>query len=343
MRTVQLIEPGQALEAREVPTPAPGPGEVLVRIAAAGICRSDVHYRSGFPTTDRLPITLGHEIAGMVEEVGSDVRHWEPGDRVVIHYQLSCGKCDVCAGGHEQFCGDGAMLGKAIDGGYAEFIAVPHQNLFALPAAIDFEAAAVMMCSSATPLHALRKGRFQAGETVAVFGAGGLGMSAIQIARALGAARVIAIDVNPTKLELAARLGAIPVAGGDGAVAAVREATDGRGVDIALELAGLPATLTAALESLAIRGRAVAVGLIENPTPVAPYDQFILKEAELIGSSDHLASEIPELLALAAEGALDTGGLVTARVGLDSEAVNAVMDGLETNHDEVRTVIISPP
>lgn len=338
MRAVQLVAAGRPLEQVEIEPGDPGRGEVRVRVAAAGICRSDVHYRAGEPQAGPLPLTLGHEVAATVDAVGDGVGRVAPGDRVALHYQVSCGACPYCARGSEQFCRTGAMLGKDRAGGYAEYVTVPARNVFAVPDGVDLRHAAVMMCSSATSLHALRKARLAPGETVAVFGVGGLGQSACQIARAFGAGRVLAVDINPAKLALAARHGAEPVdaTAGD-PVAAIRAAG---GADVALELTGLPEPMRQAVESLAVFGRAVAVGLNQGPVPIHPYRELITREAEIMGAADHLASEIPLLLSLAATGTLDLADVVTDEVPLEAAAINAAMDRLEEFGDAVRTVIV---
>src|SRR4029077_14300272 len=138
------------LELHDVEMPEPGPGDVLVRVRAAGICHSDAHYRAGVSPMGKLPITLGHEISGMVERVGSDVRSHRPGDRVGLHYLVTCGTCGACRRGLESWCERGAMLGHHVDGGFAEAIAVPARNAVRLPANIPFDHGAIMMCSSAT-------------------------------------------------------------------------------------------------------------------------------------------------------------------------------------------------
>src|SRR5256885_294311 len=241
MKAVQLVRLGKPLEDAEVSLPDIGASEVLVRVAACGICHSDAHYRAGISPIESLPVTLGHEVAGRVETVGRDVHHISSGDRVYVHYLVSCGCCDFCRRDHEQFCSKGQMIGKHRDGGYAEFIKVPGRNVFGLPDEIPFEHGAIMMCSSATSLHALNKARMKPGESVAVFGVGGLGISAIQLAKALGAGDVFAVDIQPRKLELAKQLGAVPVnARLCDPVEALRDQTRGRGVDVALELIGLP-------------------------------------------------------------------------------------------------------
>ena len=153
------------------------------------------------------PLTLGHEVAGVIEAIGGNVRQFRIGQRVCLHYMATCGACDWCAKQNEQFCETGAMIGKSRDGGYAEFIVIPARSVFKLPDEIPFEHGAIMMCSSATSLHALNKARMKPGESVAIFGAGGLGLSAIQLAKALGAHEVFAVDIQPNKLDLARSLG----------------------------------------------------------------------------------------------------------------------------------------
>src|SRR6476660_7646196 len=176
MRAVRLTQIGKPLQNVEIPSPEIGPSDVLIRVAAAGICHSDAHYRAGISKIEHLPLTLGHEIAGRVDEVGSDVTQLSVGDRVCVHYLVHCGNCESCVLGLEQFCRSGQMIGKHRDGGYAEFIKVPGVNAFPLPDEIPFEVGAIMMCSSATALHALNKARVKAGESIAIFGFGGLGL-----------------------------------------------------------------------------------------------------------------------------------------------------------------------
>ena len=198
-----------------------------------------------------------------------------------------------------------------------------------------------MMCSSATSLHALQKARLTPGESVAIFGVGGLGISAIQLAKNFGAARVFAIDINPRKLELAERFDAIAInaAAGD-PVKQLHEITNGRGVDIALELVGLPVTMRQAVQSLATLGRAALVGLTQECFEIAPYRELINKEAEIIGVSDHLASEIPALLDMARTGQLDLSHGIIRPVPLEAAPINAALDGLEEFYDDVRVVIV---
>lgn len=342
MKAVRLVAIGQPLEMQEVPLPGIGERDVLVRIQAAGICHSDVHYRAGISPVKPLPMTPGHEIAGVVEQAGAQVTGLKVGDRVCLHYLVTCGDCRYCTSGNEHFCVKGRMIGKHLDGGYAEYVAVPARNAIPLPDEISFEHAAVLMCSSATSLHALRKARLQAGETVAVFGSGGLGMSAIQLARALGALEVYAVDINAGKLELANRYGAIPVnAAQNDPVAEIQRLTGRRGVDVTLELIGLPQTMRQAVQSLAVFGRAVWVGITARSVELDSYHEILGKEAEVIGSDDHLLSELHQLIEYARRGILDLSQVVTRSVPLDAPAINAVMDNLERYQADVRTVIVS--
>lgn len=340
MKAVRLIQPGRRLEVQELAVPELGPEDALVKVKAAGICHSDAHYRAGKSRVEPLPLTLGHEVAGVVDKVGSAVSRFKPGDRVSLHYLVTCGKCDFCRQGNEQFCGTGKMIGKYRDGGYAEYILMPERSLFHLPEEIPFEHGAIMMCSSATSIHALKKARLNEGETVAIFGIGGLGLSAIQLAKAFGAKEVFAIDINPSKLAVAEHFNAIAIdAGSLDPVKELKRWTYGRGVDVALELIGLPLTMRQAVQSLAIKGRAALVGITDKTFEIAPYEEVLNKEAEIIGVSDHLASELPLLIEWVRQGKLNLSKIITRTIPLDADAINETLDGLEKFSYKGRVVI----
>ena len=340
MKAVRLIEPHRPLELQDIAVPAIGPDDVLVRVKAAGICHSDAHYRAGTSPVSPLPMTLGHEVAGVVEQAGAGVTHLKPGDRACLHYMVTCGHCEYCNAGHEQFCTSGAMIGKYRDGGFAEYISLPARSVFVLPDEIPFEQGAIMMCSSATSFHALHKARLKPGETVAVFGAGGLGLSALQLALALGALCVFAVDLNDARLALAQQLGAIPVNPRTAdPVQQIRQATSGRGVDVALELIGLPLTMQQAVQSLGVQGRAALAGITQKSFELTPYNELINREAEVIGVSDHLAQELPLLLELARRGKLNLSQVVTRTIPLDAAAINAALDNLDAFGAGVRVVV----
>jgi propanol-preferring alcohol dehydrogenase len=325
MKAVRLIQPGHPLELQQLPLPAVGPRDVLVRVKAAGICHSDAHYRAGKSPVYPLPLTLGHEVAGVVEQSGREVSHVRRGDRVCLHYLATCGACIHCQAGTEQFCTTGKMMGKQRDGGFAEFVVMPAPSVFLLPDEIPFECGAVMMCSSATSLHALKKARLNPGESVAVFGIGGLGFSAIQLAKAFGARVIFAVDIKAAKLDQAARFGAVPVnALTVNPVEEILRLTGGRGVDVALELIGLPLTMRQAVAALGIKGRAALAGITQQAFEVAPYAQLLNKEAEIIGVSDHLAQELPLLIEWVRQGRLDLSSVISRTVPLEAEPIVTV-------------------
>jgi 2-desacetyl-2-hydroxyethyl bacteriochlorophyllide A dehydrogenase len=341
MRAIRLVEQKKPLQMQKIDVPRFEGKDLLIRVKAAGICHSDAHYRSGVTRVGPMPVTLGHEVAGVVEEVGADVTRFKPGDSVCVHYLVSCGECHYCSRGSEQFCTTGKMIGKYRDGGWAEFISMPERSVFHLPKEISIEQGAVMMCSSSTALHALKKARLNGGDTVAIFGVGGLGSSAVQLARAMGALLVYAVDINPVKLALAQSFGAIPIHAAQGdPVAEIRRLTLGRGVDVAIEVLGLPLTMRQAVQSLAIQGRAAIAGLSDRTFEIASYTELLSPEAEVIGVADHLAQEMPLLLEFAQQGKLNLAHVITRTIPLDADAANAVLDELDRYGDHVRTVIV---
>ena len=326
---------------QEIPIPEVGERDVLVRVHAAGICHSDSHYRAGRSPVRPLPMTLGHEVAGVVERIGSAVTNLKPGDRVCLHYNITCGECSFCGTGNEQFCPRVLMIGHFTSGGYAEYIAVPARNALPLPSKIPFAQGATLMCASATAFHALRKSRLRAGETAAIIGVGGLGMSAVQLARAFGAMEVFAVDIREESLGLAATYGAVPVNAREGdPVAEIRRLTGGRGVDVAIEMLGSPRTIQQAVRCLAPMGRAVLVGISDEPVSIDSYREVLGNEAEIIGCSDHLLSELPSVIEMARRGVLDTSRVVTRSIPLDAGAINGALDELEKAGQGIRTVIV---
>jgi D-arabinose 1-dehydrogenase-like Zn-dependent alcohol dehydrogenase len=340
MRAVQLTQMGKALTNADIPMPEIGPADVLIRVAAAGICHSDAHYRAGISKIDRLPVTLGHEISGRVKEAGSKVTRVSAGDRVCVHYLVSCGSCEFCTHGQEQFCRSGQMIGKHRDGGYAEFIRVPGANALPLPHEISFEAGAIMMCSSATALHALNKARFKPGESLAIFGFGGLGFSALQLARALDCGDVYVVEINAAKLASAGSMGAVAIdARAADPVEQINEATAGKGVDVALELVGSATTMRQAVLCLGALGRVALVGLTAESISVFAYKELINKETEIIGVSDHIAPEIPALIEFARIGKLQFPRKSLRFVDLEAAPINSALDALQDSIDHVRTVI----
>ena len=269
-------------------------GEVLIRVRAVGVCYHDIINRRGNLPRTKVPAILGHEIAGVVEAVGSGVQWFRTGDRVATIQRVPCGHCDLCRRSRISLCKEGVFFGEEIPGGYAEAVVSPEQGLARIPASIPFEQAAICACTLGTALHVARtRGAVQPGETVLITGAsGGVGLHAIQVCRLLGA-RICAVTSSPKKA------GQLKEAGADEVVVSpdldfareVRRRTGGKGADVALEITG-SVTFDQALRSLAPAGRLIMVGNLETrPVPVNP-GLIILKELEIRGS---FATSIPEL------------------------------------------------
>lgn len=317
MRAVRLHDVHSPLEDVEVPLAPPAPGEIVVDVRAAGICHSDVHYRDE-PGRVRLPITLGHEVAGVVREAGPGVTACAPGDRVAIHYLMP----------------GGAMLGHGRDGGYAEAIVVPAAVAVRIPDNVPFDHAAIMMCSTATAWHALKQSDLRQGDSLAILGFGGLGISAVQLAGILGATRIVAVDVVESKLRLAEEWGAVAVDGrGEDLDSALHE------VDVVIDLAGHAPTTLRALRALAPRGRLIVVAINLRGLEIDPYADVLCPERRIIGSSDHTYDELVELMELASGGRIDLSRAITRTVPLAAAAIDAVLDDLRRGTSHLRTVI----
>lgn len=323
MRAAVLTEFNASLEIQELPDPDCPQDGVLLRVLACGVCRSDWHAWNGSDPVP-LPHVPGHEYCGEVIAVGSQVRRWKIGDKVIAPFILACGQCPDCAAGHQTICADQAIPGFTQAGSFAEKIAVPHadHNLTGLPEGMDPAHAAALGCRATTAWHALTgRAALAAGEWLAVFGGGGVGTSALILGRALGA-RVIVVDVVQEKLDFARALGADAVidASREDPVAAVRRLTGG-GADVALEALGVPATTVPALKSLRKLGRMVQVGMPagEHVTMPIPMDAVYSGQLALFGTRGMPAWRYPSLLALISSGRVVLTPLVTRRIAL-SEA-----------------------
>ncbi|HUP44806.1 MAG TPA: zinc-binding dehydrogenase [Thermoanaerobaculia bacterium] len=343
MHAVRLFHHGKPLVDSKVPGPRPGPDEIVVDIRAAGICHSDAHYRADFGRA-RLPVTLGHEIAGIVAEAGANVEAVHRGDRVALHYLVSCGRCNDCRRYGEQFCGEAEMLGKDRDGGFAEAIVVPAANAIAIPDEIAFPEAAVMMCSTATAFHALRLADVGNEDSVAILGFGGLGASAVQLAGVFGAREIYAVDIIREKLELAESFGAAPVAASRGGIRdALLGATGGRGVDVAIDFTGSAAACVDALRSLAPGGRLMLVAINSRELVIDPYADVLARERRIVGCSDHTREELVELMDLTRRGDIDLARVITRTVPLEAAAINDVLDDLHRGTTHLRSVATRDP
>ena len=316
----------------DVPPPACPNDGVLIRVAATGVCRSDWHAWKGHDPV-ALPHIPGHELAGVVAEAGPGVTGWRVGDRVTVPFVCGCGACDLCAAGETQVCPQQTQPGFTGPGSFAELVAIhaADTNLVAVPDTIDFVTAAALGCRFATAFRAMTThARVQRGDWVAVHGCGGLGLSAVMIAAALGA-RVIAVDVSAAVLHSARQLGAEVVidAGVEDEVVSVIVDATGGGAHVSLDALGSPGTAVASVLCLRPRGRHVQVGLLFGPdsTPAVPMDRVISAELEIYGSHGMPAGEYPTMLALIANGTLRPDLLVGQVIGLeDAGAALAAMD-----------------
>ena len=306
MRATVLTKFGgpEVLQSADVDAPTRRADQMLVRVAACGVCGHDLLNREGhFPDT-HPPCVMGHEIAGVVEEVGVLVDAFKPGDRVALTQRISCGVCAACRAGRDNLCRAGpGFYGEQISGGYGDFVIASARNAVLLPAAIDLEVGAILSCAIGTGLHALNRARLLPGDTVVVTAAsGGVGLHTVELAKLLGL-RVIATTSSERKAEMLQDAGAHHViAAPDGQFhKAVRELTGGAGAEAVIEIAGGP-TFGSSMRSLALGGRLVAVGNVQ-PGPVQLNPALpILKEIEIIGSGHALVSDLRRVVDLVARG-----------------------------------------
>jgi len=332
MRAIQVQE-DLTVCSSEVQVPEPGPGEVLVKVRAAGVCGTDLHIVDGMIKPDAYPMTLGHEAAGVVEQAGPGVG-LAAGARVAVFNKLFCGACEQCLLGRQNLCAaEPGQLGFNRDGGDAEYLVVPQRNLAVLPDTVDFAAAAVLTCAGMTAVHATRMSGLQSGQTVVVNGIGGVGILVVQVAAQAGAT-VIAVADSDGKADLASRHGAadtIMLGQGDNYAAlpeAVRSRTGGRGADVFFELVGTTDTMTAGIRSLAPRGRFVSTGYTDQSLQIHPIE-FILSETSLVSTVAATRTDLNDAIAMAAAGTLTVplagsyplDGIVDALSALRSRSV----------------------
>ncbi|MCH8254459.1 MAG: zinc-binding dehydrogenase [Gemmatimonadetes bacterium] len=319
MKAAVLRGANRTLEVMEVPTPSPGPGEVLVRVVGCGMCHTDLHYLDhGVKTFKEPPIILGHEAAGTVEKLGDGSGDVAEGDRVLIPAVLSCGTCRYCRRGRENICDNLVMLGNNMDGAYAEFVVVPASQLIAVPASIPLERASIIADAVSTPYHAVKhRGRVQPGDIVAVVGCGGVGLNVVQCATLAGA-RVIAIDVNEQRLDIARTLGAVETVNPNEVERIdrhVRKLTDG-GVDVAFEAIGNPKTIRVAFSLLRRGGRLCVIGYSADEVTLSAA-KLMYFELEVVGSLGCGAGEYPEIIGLVEAGRLRLDIIVSGFIPLD--------------------------
>ncbi|MFF2726558.1 zinc-dependent alcohol dehydrogenase family protein [Streptomyces sp. NPDC058008] len=339
MRAVVFEEFGQEARVRDLPDPVPPAGGVVVRVEATGLCRSDWHGWMGHDPDIVLPHVPGHELAGVVADVGPGVHNWRAGDRVTVPFVCACGRCSACAAGAQQVCERQTQPGFTHWGSFAEYVALEQAdvNLVAVPEGLSPATAAGLGCRFATAFRAVvEQGRVAPGEWVAVHGCGGVGLSAVMIAVACGA-RVVAVDVSQRALELARAFGATETVDASshpgGADEAVRELTGG-GAHLSLDALGSPVTCGASVRSLRRQGRHVQVGLLPSAAgdPVVPMARVIGLELEILGSHGMAAHAYPPMMDMVRASTLRPDLLVTSTLTLDDapKALAAMGTGFGT-------------
>lgn len=299
------------LTLEEVDRPEPRADEVLVKIAACGICRTDLHYIHGVPTFKKPPLILGHEISGVVDEAPEGL---ETGQRVLIPPVIPCGECEYCRQGRGTLCRQMVMLGNHRNGGFAEYVAVPVSAVFPLPESVPLEEGSIVSDALSTPYHAvINRAEVKPGQTVVIYGCGGLGLPTVQMA-ALAGGRIIAVDVIPEKLRLAEKFGSwatVDASQVGDVPKEVRRLSEG-GADVALEVIGNPRTIEQAFHSLKWGGRLVVVGYTDRDVTFSGA-KLMFREMEVLGSLGCGLQDFPRVIDLVARGLLHVEEMVSHR------------------------------
>jgi len=306
------------LKIEEVAVPKIAGHQILVKVAACGVCHTDLHYlEHGVPTFKKPPIILGHEASGIVEEVGAEVDTLRRGQRVLIPAVLTCGHCTFCRMGRENICAHMMMLGNHIDGAYAEYVAVPAKDVLELPDSIPLEDASIIADAVSTPYHAVKnRAQVKPGDTVVIFGCGGVGINAVQLAAAAGGT-VIAVDINDRKLQWALEFGAAKTihAGKVERVSKEVKKLTGGGADIAMEVIGHPKTIEEAFECVRTGGRVCVVGYTSETISVVA-GKIMFKEIEVVGSLGCRPLDYHPLIRMVERGQINLKRQITHRFRL---------------------------
>lgn len=338
MKAAVFHKANQPLSIEEIPTPTPGPGEILVKVAGCGVCHTDLHFIDhGVPTFKKPPLILGHEASGTVAAIGSEVGGLKEGDRVLLPAVYGCGHCRMCRMGRENVCDNMVFFGSSVDGAYAEYLVAPALVAIGLPDEIPLIEGAIIADATTTPFHAVvNRGQVKPGDAVVVFGCGGIGLNCVQIAAAVGG-QVIAVDIADHKLDWARKLGAKATVNPKAVERLdkeLRKLTRG-GADIAFECIGNPAVQEQAFNSVRTGGRFVVVGSSDKPMSLNT-GKVMFREIEIIGSLGCRVVDYGRVLELARQGKIKVSELVTAKFPLDE--INAAFDTLRRG-EGIRSVI----
>ncbi|MEU7368827.1 zinc-binding dehydrogenase [Streptomyces hygroscopicus] len=320
MRAARFDTAAGTLTVQEVPVPRPGAGEVVVKVAACGICQSDLSQLDGH-IAPRLPVvTPGHEASGVVAAVGDGTELWKVGDRVVLGAGKACGTCPACRfGGGTNTCENLQIMAFHYDGAWAEYVRTDATTLIAVPDSVPLEHAAVLADAVSTPYGAIDTAQLRSAESVGIWGLGGLGTHLVQLTRICGASPIVALDPLPAARERALALGAdfaLDPADED-TPARLKEITAGKGLDAAFDCVGRAPSFTQAERALGHRGRLVLVGISPDPLAVGPEIHFVRNRHTVIGHTGYRMEHLEDLVELTARGRLDISGSVSAVLPLE--------------------------
>ena len=339
-----LLSEYRQLQLTDLPLPSPGPDEVLIQVAACGICGSDVHGYDGSSGRRIPPLVMGHEAAGTIAATGSAVRNFAIGDRVTFDSTVYCGACSFCAAGDVNLCNNRQVLGVSCGdysraGAFAEFVTVPERILYRLPSTLSF-AEAAMLEAVAVALHAVRISAVEPGTSILVIGAGMIGLLLLQAARAAGCSPIYVADIDTTRLALATNLGADAtfLASGPELQTHISEATAARGVDLVLEAVGRNETINTAIDCTRKGGTVTLVGNI-TPEVTLPLQKVVSRQIRLHGSCAS-AGEYPEAMNLIATGKIKVDSLITAVAPLADGP--AWFDRLHSREPNLMKIILDP-
>jgi len=339
-----LLSEYKKLSVVDMPTPEIGDEDVLVRVRACGICGSDIHGYDGSTGRRIPPLVMGHEAAGVIEQVGRAVSGFATGDRVTFDSTVSCGRCEFCRSGHINLCDNRTVLGVSCGdyrrhGAFAEYVSVPARILYKLPDSLPFERAALIEAVSIA-VHAVSRHLPKPDECAVVVGSGMIGLLVIQVLKAKGCRNIVAVDVDNDKLALAVRLGATQTINAQGAdvPAAVRELTGGKGAHASFEVVGHGSTVLTAIRCLQKGGTVVLVGNL-SPKVELPLQEVVSREISVLGSCAS-NGEIPECIDLLSRGVVNVDPLISLKAPLgDGPDVFARLYGGDRN---LMKVIIQP-
>lgn len=343
MRAERFYADTKTVALEDVPIPEPGPGEVLVKVAFCGICHSDLSLINGTFPAQRPVVTQGHEASGTIAKLGPDVTGWSEGDRVVLAAGRPCLECPNCRRGDMSNCLRIQLMAFAYDGAWAEYTVALAAGLTRVPDNVPLEQAAILADAVSTPFGAVvRTGKVTVGESVGVWGVGGIGTHIVQLARLVGAAPVIAIDINPVVRDRALELGA------DHAFdsrdpdlrAKLAEVTGGRLLDVAFDAVGLKVTFEQALDCLTVGGRLVGVGMSDQSPTVGPTSMFGLTQKQVLGHLGYQNVDIETLARLVSLGRLDLSRSISRIIPLGD--IRDGIDALEHADGNPIRILVQP-